>query len=98
MPDYPDHIANIEELEELISRPCRKVIEMFAGIDGDILFLGISGKIGPSLSRMAKRACEAAKVRKKITGVALFESEEKRREIENTGIETIHGDQIGRAS
>jgi dTDP-4-dehydrorhamnose reductase len=92
MRDYPDQIVNVEALDEFISRPGRKVIEMFAGIDGDILFLGISGKIGPSLSRMAKRACEEAKVKKKITGVALFESEDKRKEIENTGIETIHGD------
>ncbi len=92
MINYPEKIMNEEQLDELISRPSAEVVEMFARIDGDIVFLGISGKIGPSLARMARRACDEAGVNKRIVGVSLFDSEEQRKKIESMGIETIHGD------
>ncbi len=88
----PERIENEAQLEELLSRPTPEAVEMFSRLDGDIMFLGIGGKIGPSLAQMAKRACEAAGVKKKMYGVSLFESEEQRRSIEALGIETIHGD------
>lgn len=92
MIEFPDKITNEEKLEELISRPTAEAIEMFSRIDGDIMFLGVGGKIGPSLGRMAKRACDEAGVKKRIFGVSLFESVEQQKSIENIGIETIHGD------
>jgi hypothetical protein len=91
MIEYPDKISNDEQLEELLSRPGDKVISMFSRLDGDLIFLGIGGKIGPSLARMAKRSCDEAGIKKRIIGVSLFESEEHRKKIENIGIETIHG-------
>lgn len=89
---YPDKISNEEQLEELLSRPGDRVTEMFSRLDGDIMFLGIGGKIGPALAFMAKRACDKARVKKNITGVSLFESDEQMQKIQKHGIETIHGD------
>jgi nucleoside-diphosphate-sugar epimerase len=88
----PDIIKNEDQLEELLSRPSDEAAAMFSRLDGDILFLGIGGKIGPSLARMAKRACDQAGINKKIIGVSLFESPEHREKIGKIGIETIHGD------
>lgn len=90
--DYPDTISSMAELEDLLSVPGTETIEMFSGIDGDMMILGIGGKIGPSLGRMIRRACEKAGVEKRIYGVSLFESEQQRKEMEDYGIETIHGD------
>ncbi|MCK5703989.1 MAG: NAD(P)-dependent oxidoreductase [Cyclobacteriaceae bacterium] len=81
-----------EQLDELLSKPSAETIEMFSRIDGDIMILGVAGKIGPSLAFMAKRACDEAGVSKKIYGVSLFESDEQQKKIESIGIETIHGD------
>ena len=90
---YPDKITNEEELEELISRPRPEAIEMFSHVDGDIMFLGVSGKIGPSLARMAKRACDRAGVKKRIAGVARFDSGPNcNKRLKAMGIETIKGD------
>ena len=89
---YTDTINTEEQLEEILSRPDDIIIELFSRLKGDLMFLGVGGKIGPSLARMAKRACERAGVRKKIIGVSLFESEEHQKKIENSGIETINGD------
>lgn len=85
-----------EQLEDYLSQPNDDVIEMFKTLEGDILFLGIAGKIGPSLALMAKRACESAGVKKKIYGVSRFSSENEREHLEELGIKTIKGDLLNR--
>lgn len=92
MKEYPDKIASLDMLEDLLSAPTAEAVEMFSGLEGDFMFLGIGGKIGPSLARMAKRACDEAGVKKRMYGVALFESEKQRKELEALGFETYHGD------
>jgi nucleoside-diphosphate-sugar epimerase len=92
MKEYPDKIVSLYVLEDLLSKPTPEAISMFKSLEGDIMFLGIGGKIGPSLARMAKRACEKAGVEKRMYGVSLFESEEQRKELEALGFETFHGD------
>jgi len=92
MKEYPDKIASLDILEDLLSTPTPEAKKMFAGLEGDIMFLGIGGKIGPSMASMAKRACEQAGVEKRMYGVALFESDEQRKQLENIGIKTYHGD------
>ncbi len=92
MNSLPSEIENENQLDELISQPSEKIIELMSGIDGDFLFLGIAGKIGPSLAIMAKRASELAGVEKRFIGVSRFNSVEARSKLENDGIETIAGD------
>lgn len=94
MDTYPDRIGNDEELDELLSRPGPEVVEMFSRLDGDIIFLGVAGKIGPSLARMAKRACDKAGIKKRIIGVSNFENKEQQKKIGRIGIETLHGDML----
>jgi len=88
---YPDKITSEEQLEEILSYPGEKVTELFSRLDGDIMFLGIGGKIGPTLALMAKRACDKAGVKKRIVGVSKFESGEHLKKISGFGIETIQG-------
>ena len=89
---YPEIIENEQQLEELLSRPSSEVVDLFKTIEGDLIFLGIAGKIGPSIARMAKRACEAAGVSKSIIGVSRFSNEQEQKRMESFGIETIRGD------
>jgi nucleoside-diphosphate-sugar epimerase len=69
-----DVTAPTEEsrLENLLSEPTPGVVETMRRLDGDMMVLGVSGKMGPSLARMAKRASDAAGVRRKVIGVARF--------------------------
>ena len=92
MTTFPAKIETEEQLDEMISRPGKEVIEIFSGLDGDIIFLGVGGKIGPLLALMAMRACDKARANKRITGVSLFENQEQREWFESKGIKTIHGD------
>jgi nucleoside-diphosphate-sugar epimerase len=85
-------ILNEEQLEVNLSRPLPETIEVFNNLDGDIIFLGIAGKIGPSLARMAKRSCDEAGVKKRIIGVSRFSNLKEKELIESLGIETVQGD------
>jgi hypothetical protein len=92
MNNYPEKIENEVQLEEMLSRPSAEANEMFSRLDGDIIFLGVSGKIGISLAHMAKRSCDEAGIKKRIIGVSNFENDEQQKKIRKLGIETIHGD------
>ncbi len=58
--NLPAVIADESQLDELLSRPPKEVVELFARLRGDTAFIGGGGKIGPSLIRMACRAKEAS--------------------------------------
>ncbi len=81
--------ANENELEELLSEPYPETVEMMRRLQGDIIILGVAGKVGPSLARMAKKACERAGVRKRIIGVARFSDPNQQTALEAAGIETV---------
>ena len=89
---FPETIENEQQLEELLSRPTAEVVDLFKSLEGDLLFLGIAGKIGPSIARMAKRACDEAGVSKRIIGVSRFSNAQEQKKMESYGIETIAGD------
>ena len=67
-------IRDVDHLDDLLSDPPPGVVETIRRLDGDILVLGVSGKMGPTLARMAKRAVTAAGLRRRVIGVARFSS------------------------
>ncbi len=87
-----DGIQDIEQLEDLLSAPSEGVIASLAKLDGDLLILGVGGKMGPSLARMAKRASDGAGTRRNIIGAARFSSPEVKTALQAQGIGTIRCD------
>jgi len=65
-------IGSVEELENLLSEPTEAVIQTMAALDGDVVILGVGGKMGPTLARMAKRAFDLAGVKRRVVGVSRF--------------------------
>lgn len=86
-----DFIQTEEQLDDLLSEPTPEVIETLSRLQGDILILGVAGKMGPTLAWMARRASDAAGVRRRIIGVARFSSG-THAALEDQGIETIRCD------
>jgi len=82
------NIRTIEELEEQLSRPTEADVLALAKLDGDLLILGAGGKMGPSLSRLARRAADQAGVSKRIIAVSRFADESSRRQFSAHHIET----------
>jgi nucleoside-diphosphate-sugar epimerase len=85
-------IRDVAQLEELLSEPTEGVVRTLGGLDGDIVVLGVAGKIGPSLARMAKRASEIAGVRRRIIGVSRFSSASAEDQLRALGVETVRCD------
>ncbi|MBE8719291.1 NAD-dependent epimerase/dehydratase family protein [Sphingobacterium pedocola] len=82
----------LQELEQRFTAPSADLIEDIKKIDGDILLLGIGGKMGPSMGKLAVRAAQAAGVNKRIIGVSRFSEVRIKIELEEAGIETISCD------
>jgi hypothetical protein len=82
-------IRDVEHLEDLLSEPTPGVIECLRRLEGDLIILGVGGKMGPTLARMAKRASDQAGVRRRVIGVARFSSAGLQDRLRAHGIETI---------
>lgn len=76
-------------LETRLTKPSAKLIEDIKNIDGDIMMLGIGGKMGPSMGKLAAAAVKEAGINKRIIGVSRFSDAKARQELEDAGIETI---------
>ncbi len=92
MESYPEFFADESALVEALSRPTAELIELMSRLDGDLLFLGVSGKMGISMASMANRACQEAGIDKRIIGVSRFSNSSNRDYLEGLGVETIAGD------
>jgi nucleoside-diphosphate-sugar epimerase len=86
-----------QELNEALSRPTPADVQALAGMAGDLLILGVSGKMGPSMAALAKRACEQSGKAKRIIGASRFSDPAVRKAIEAQGVETIACDLLDRA-
>jgi nucleoside-diphosphate-sugar epimerase len=91
-------IDTVEALEAALSDPTPVAVEAMAKIDGDVVLLGVNGKMGPTLAVMAKRASELAGVKRRVIGVSRFSSgsDETRKRLEAHGVETVRCDLLDR--
>ena len=92
--ELPGGFDDVEALEEFLSRPSQALIDDIARIEGDLLILGVGGKMGPTLARLAKRAAPE----KRVVGVARFSEPGLQDRLDQQGIETIVCDLLERDS
>jgi len=81
----PKTISDIADLDELLCRPSQALIDDLNKVDGDIMILGVAGKMGPTLAGLAK----AALPHRRVIGVARFSDAGTKAWLEARGIETI---------
>jgi hypothetical protein len=87
-----ERIEDVEQLESLLSEPTDQAVETLGRLDGDVLLLGVGGKMGPTLARMARVASERASVRRRVIGVARFTEPGLEARLQGHGVETIRCD------
>jgi nucleoside-diphosphate-sugar epimerase len=85
--------ADVAALEEFMTRPTPELEAELARAEGDLIILGVGGKMGPTLARLAKRSSD-----KRIIGVARFSEKGLREKLEAQGIECIACDLLERAA
>ena len=86
-----ERITNTSDLEEELCRPSEADVECLRRVAGDILILGASGKMGPSLARMCRRAADAAGKPRRIVAVS-------RNAVNITGVDHIPCDLLDRGA
>ena len=90
-------MKDLQTLEQELTKPSLALIEDIKKIDGDIMMLGIGGKMGPSMGKLAVDAIKAAGISKKVIGVSRFSDEKAKLALEAVGIETITCDLLNDA-
>jgi nucleoside-diphosphate-sugar epimerase len=93
-PPLPSRFEDVAALEDFMTAPTPELEADLARIDGDIAVLGVGGKMGPTLARMAKRAAPG----KRVIGVARFSEKGLRQKLEGAGVECIPCDLLDRAA
>ena len=86
------------QLESYLSEPTDEVIAAIAALEGDILILGVGGKVGPTLAKQAKRAIDCAGITKRVIGVSRFSTSGVQESLQEAGIETIAADLLSENS
>jgi hypothetical protein len=89
---WPDRFADEEALEEYMSLPSATLGAELSALPGDLILLGVGGKMGPTLARLARRAAPG----KRVIGVARFSEPGLRQKLERWGIECIAADLLDR--
>ncbi|MDA0196148.1 MAG: NAD(P)-dependent oxidoreductase [Bacteroidetes bacterium] len=82
----------VEKLEDFLSTPSDELVADLSKIEGDILILGLGGKMGPTLALLAQRAVDEGNLDKRVIGVSRFSDKDLRSDLESAGIKTIAGD------
>ena len=85
-------MTELDVLEQELLQPSDALLADIHDLPGDIILLGVGGKMGPSMAKLAKQASDKAGVRKRIIGVSRFSEPETRATLEAAGIETVAAD------
>jgi nucleoside-diphosphate-sugar epimerase len=87
----------VEQLEDLLSEPSPGAVETLRGLPGDLLLLGVGGKMGPTLARMARRASDTAGTKRRVIGASRFSEPGLEDRLRAAGVETIRCDLLDAA-
>jgi nucleoside-diphosphate-sugar epimerase len=90
--NLPDRFDSAAALDDFLSTPTSELVADMKTVEGDILVLGVAGKMGPTLARMAKRAANG----KRVIGVARFSEPGVREALKHGGVEAVAADLLDR--
>jgi nucleoside-diphosphate-sugar epimerase len=85
-------MKQIDAVVEELLQPSDALVADIAKLKGDILILGVGGKIGPSLALLARRAIDKSGISKRVIGVSRFSEPDLKEQLEQNGIETHSAD------
>ena len=88
----PERFRDVAQLEDAMSQPSAPLVADLARAPGDIMVLGVGGKMGPTLARMAKRADP----KRNVIGVARFSEPGLQDQLETHGVQCISADLLSR--
>ena len=91
-----DKFLTANQLDDCLSEPTPGLLDSLRQLPGDILVLGVGGKMGPTLARMARRGLDQLGRKDRVIGVARFSSKELPAELEKHGVVPVACDLLDR--
>lgn len=89
---WPNRFEDEDHLEDFMTTPSSALRTEFGKTSGDLVVLGVGGKMGPTLVRLARRAAP----QRQIFGVARFSEPGLREKLQSWDIECIAADLLDR--
>jgi nucleoside-diphosphate-sugar epimerase len=89
-------LENVQQLEERMSRPTEADVAAMRELQGDVLILGVGGKMGPTLAQLIRRSAAAAGTTTRVIGVSRFSDTAMPQALQAHGIETVSCDLLNR--
>ncbi|WP_216334953.1 NAD-dependent epimerase/dehydratase family protein [Sinomicrobium weinanense] len=77
---------NLKEMEASLTRPSGALVDDVKKLEGDVMLLGIGGKMGVSMGKLLVDALAEAGRETKVYGVSRFSKPETQREVEANGV------------
>jgi nucleoside-diphosphate-sugar epimerase len=91
-PEPPQQLKDEAALDALLSTPTPALVALMQRLEGDLLVLGIGGKMGVTLGLAAVRAIREAGRRSEVYGVSRFSDTRLRARLEEGGVRTLSCD------
>lgn len=88
----PASFTDEAALEAFMARPSPRLIAELGALEGDLVILGIAGKMGVTLGMLAVNALRAAGSRRRVIGVSRFSDVAARCRLEEAGVTTLAAD------
>lgn len=88
---------DLKKLEEKYAVPSRELLEDVKQIEGDIMLLGIAGKMGVSMGKLLVDALRAVGKDNKVYGVSRFSDPKAKTQVEESGVIAIACDLLNDA-
>lgn len=83
----------IEMIRSEMTQPSKRLVDDVArNLDGDVIILGVSGKMGIDLALLLKHAIDQAGLPYRVIGAARFSNQDSQQQLNNEGVETIKVD------
>lgn len=87
----------LQKIESELYQPSKALLDDLKALDGDIIFLGAGGKMGPGMIKLASIALQEAGISKKLIAVSRFSDEAAKKELQDLGVEVIPADLLDEA-
>jgi len=81
-------MTDVTALYNQLLEPSPALLSDIATLDGDIMILGVGGKMGPALAKLARRALNLVGSERKVIGASRFSEPGLVEELNQLGIET----------
>ncbi|GAB3666791.1 NAD-dependent epimerase/dehydratase family protein [Echinicola sediminis] len=89
---------NLKEMEASLTRPSKVLVDDVKKLEGDVMLLGIGGKMGVSMGKLLVDAIAEAGKETKVYGASRFSNPKAKKEVEANGVIPIACDLLNEES